>query len=91
MTATNGVKIVFFGTRRLGGVGGEFGLRRAGWGVLVTNAAIFGNRVGVENGQTDGFESLLVLNTLVVYGEEFLLVLDKRFKLQVGRRAAGVG
>jgi hypothetical protein len=41
-----------------------------GVGVLVTNAVGFGNRVGVENGQPDGFESLLVLDTLVVYGEE---------------------
>ncbi len=38
MTSTNGVKIVFFGTRRWGGVGGKCGFRREGWGALVTNA-----------------------------------------------------
>jgi hypothetical protein len=31
MASTNGVKIVFFGTQRRGGVGDECGLRREGW------------------------------------------------------------
>ncbi len=89
MTATNGVKVVCFGARRRGRVGGECRFRRAGWGVLLPNTVSFGIRVGVENWQTDGCNSLLMLDTLVVYGEEYLLMLGKRF--QVGRRTAGIG
>jgi hypothetical protein len=51
----------------------------------LTNAVSFGNRVGVENWQTDGRDSLLMLNTLVVYGEECLLMQGKRFKLADGQ------
>jgi hypothetical protein len=64
-----------------GRVGGECSFRRAGWGVLLTNAVSFRNRVEVENWQTDGCDSLLMQNTLVVYDEESLLMQGKRFKL----------